>query len=213
MFKEKIKIIFKKYHLDIIISILILILIFQEISNIGFIYKSNILTLNLAIPLLLIFYLIWKHSKIDKNNLLSSLSIVFAVFVFLTQSAYDDDSKIKLLSGINSYNCAVAKSIISLKEKPNLSTGFTLSYFITQPYLENTSFILQQLNNATGTELLATAYRADSANALIRQVQELNVQAINLSLNKVAGMHMENYNNELVKIANSTNIFCHNVFL
>lgn len=213
MNKEKIKIFFKKYYLDIIISTLILILIFPEIPNIGFIYKSNILTLKLTIPLVLFFLLIWERSKIDKGNLLSSFSIGFAVFVFLIQSAYDDDQKIKSLSGINSYNCTIVKSIFSLKERPSLSAGFTLSYFITQPYFDNTSFILQQLNNTKGTELLEAAYRSDSANALIKQVQELNIQAVNLSLNKFAGMHMENYNNELVKIASSTKIFCQNVFL
>ncbi|PIS16972.1 MAG: hypothetical protein CO002_03535, partial [Candidatus Portnoybacteria bacterium CG_4_8_14_3_um_filter_44_10] len=128
---------FKKYYLDFIFAILLALLLYKNSKNIIFIYKANILTLQLIIPLIIIFIWIGTRSRLEKGQLLTSMSIIFAVFVYLLSFAHSDDSKIKLLSAVDNYNCSVSQDILtSLKGKTDLSQNFTLHYFISQPYFD-----------------------------------------------------------------------------
>lgn len=209
----KLKVFIRKYYLDVVIMIFLFFTLYSQWISIKFIYKSNIIVLRFIIPLLLMFLWINMRSHLDKSNLLSTASIVIAVFIFLFSIALNDDSKIKLLSGINDYNCNITKNILTLKEKTDLSSNFTLNYFIVQPYLDNTSFILQRLGTITGTELLVSVYDAQGANSLINQIQGLNIQGINPSFGSFIAGSIKMYNSQLIEIASSTSlVFCNKLF-
>lgn len=192
---------------------LLLVSLYLQLPNIKFIYESSITVLRLAAPLVMVFVWIWVRSNLDRSSLLSSASIIFAVFVFLVSLAYSNDSKIKLLSDMNGYNCMVAQNILTLKDKINLSSNFTLNYFVFQPYLDNASFIFHRLGTTTGAELLSSASSAQSANSLINQVQSLNIQGSSPLFGQFIIGPLQMYNGQLIEIASSTSkIFCKQLF-
>jgi predicted neutral ceramidase superfamily lipid hydrolase len=199
----------KKHSWDLFFTALLGWSIYSNFSNIKFIYKANALTLHLIIPLIIIFIWLGIHSKPNKDHLLATASTIIAVFVYLLSFAYSDDSKIKLLSDMDGYNCFVSQGILNELPKGDLSQNLSLFYFISQPYFDNASFIAQRLGTSTGTELLRSALAAQSANSLIDQVQHLNVQVSEPSLYPLLSASFRKYNARLIEIASSTNkIFC-----
>lgn len=213
---RKIKDFFKDHIIavkDFIFISIVLFLIFRNLLDIKFIYLSNILNLELILLIIIIFLWMGIRLKFDKSHLISSASIIIAVFTFLLSRASADDSKIKLLSGISDYNCYVAQNILTFKEKDNLSNNFSLLYFITQPYFDNIDFIFSRLSTSTATSLLNSAYGSQSANALISQVQGLNIQGASPLFGPFIGQPLEMYNKQLIEIASSTEpFFCENLF-
>lgn len=204
---------FKDAKLTDVFFVVLIAYIFFQFPNIKFIYESNTIALNFIIPLLLVFWWIGARMNLNKNNLLSTASIIVAVFVFLFSVAINDDSKIKLLSNLNSYNCKVAQDILDLNKKPSLSSNFTLNYFITQPYLDNASFIIQRLGTTTGTLLLTSGYAVQGANTLLDQVQSLNIQGSNPLFGSFVAEPIKMYNAQLITIAsNASSVFCDQLF-
>ena len=202
--------------MDTCFIFLILILIHKQFQNIKFIYESNIIIINLSFLLIIFFIWVWNRSKIDKSNMLSSMSIIFAVFFFLAQSAYNDDSKIKLLSSVNFYNCSVAEGILTLKSKANLSENFIINHFIFQIYIDNSDLLFRKLGKEPTLSILKSAHVMSGANSLIDTVQIINAQGVNqTSVNSLYSQnyHINMYNLQIMEIASSTrDVICRNYF-
>jgi len=188
---------------DFIFILLFLCSIVWQLENIKFIYDSVRIVLGISTPLIIIFAWFFFREIFDRNTILTVGGILLAVLIFFLQTAYEDAKKIESVSSANNQNCLVANSILILKGKPDLATNFPLQYFVIEPYFNNSTFIFNRFGTTTGTLIVNTAYKMQSANALLAIIQNIIVQGVNPYIKPYIDDYLRMYNSQLLDIAST----------
>jgi len=137
------------------------------------IWKLNKTSIQLLIPIGVIFGIWWIKNTKDRTIILAASSITLAILLFFFQATYNAINIINSIQATNVVNCDTAKIITkTFEEGKNLSTSNIVVQFRTEPYL-NTSSILQYYGLDAAKKALEVSSKMEAANNLIERVESL----------------------------------------
>lgn len=108
------------------------------------------------------------------NNVLASLGVIFAIFLFVLEGWQQTESKKSVVKMITSYNCNLAISTIPIMERNKIAAG----RYLTDTYKNNFGFIYDVYGKPEFIKYQQVVYDMESYNAVLEIADAVTTEQI-----------------------------------